>query len=345
MRPAWIFLISFVSIVAALALVFATFCALAASEHRWDPEPQAYDGYDEPTDMVITWVDTGDRDWFKRFTEAKARQTGDHDIVTNHVPHVEVEEVEFAVRLARTNLPWLRTIHVLTQRPQCPKFMREQTVRDELGLKLVHHDECGLKEPTYSGMVVSTLPCSIPGLAEHYVRMDDDVFITQPLPLSHFFDQSGRPILRCAWHPLPAPLLSLWPWWKDYTEIRITTHRALRRIVGKPLYRQLDMSHRPWPTNKSLERRALEAAAEEVANLGPVRSSDDIDFGALFSINWMVYKTRDEVILRPTSGLRNCSASDLPEVNTGINSINTRITDAQRNALETLVSSSHKSVR
>lgn len=320
----------------AIIITMAIFFTLAASEFKWDPEPGAHDDHTE-TDMVITWVDTGDPEWYARFMKAKTGQTGDQDIVSDRTTHEEVEDIEYAVRLARLNMPWIRTIWVLTQRPQCPLFMKDPDVREKLGVRLVHHDECGLEEPTYSGMVVSTLPCKIPGLTERYIRMDDDVFITEPSPRSEYYDSEGRPILRCAWHPLPAPLFSLWPWWKDYTHVRITTHRALRKLLRKPLYRQLDTNHRPWATVKSLELRALEAAADEVGRLRPVRSADDIDFGPLFCINWLAHKARDEIVLRPSSGLRDCSPSDLPAAGTGINSINSSITDEQRDALEALV--------
>jgi len=122
--------------------------------------------------LVITWVDTNDPNWGKRYQQAyhELHQAGHGaDILSHTQPtqdtgqdtsqditryHTKPEgtthgELYYAVKLAEKHLPWLRQIVLFTQRPQRPSWTSEVPK-----LRVVHHDEV-FQTPTFSGMVTT----------------------------------------------------------------------------------------------------------------------------------------------------------------------------------------------
>lgn len=319
-------------------LGFVTF-ALDAKFHElsYNSEEDITYGFQGDVDLVVTYVDTGDPEWYARFEEAKGGVTTSK---TSRIHYEPCEDILYCVSLARQNMPWLRNIWILTQRPQYPKKLMEANIP---GVRLVHHDECGLKEPTYNGMRVSTLVHHIPGLSEHFIRSDDDVFVTRPLPVHYFFDRDGRPVMRPDSSSIPPPLT--W-WWSfadnSYETIKYATYHALRRHMHKrgQLFRLLANDHRMWPTQKNMEMDAEKHAAKEIQQLGLTRGHNDINFGTLYSTNWMARKFRQNVILldKPDTMLRK---GEDPRQRFGRNippmvNINDSITENQRNWLDSL---------
>jgi hypothetical protein len=152
-------------------------------------------------DVVITWVDGADpaisakRDHF-----LSNAATPLHDNGTNPHRWMCSDELNFCLRSIAFNAPWVRRIWVVTddQNPDLAGLAPEFAAR----IAVVDHRtifagfEAAL--PTFNSLSIETLLWRIPGLAEHFLYFNDDVFLTAPVAVEDFFGPDG-PVLRGTW--------------------------------------------------------------------------------------------------------------------------------------------------
>jgi len=104
------------------------------------------------------------------------------------------------VRSIANNAPWVRRIWIVTD-AQTPEIMQ---LPPEIVAKIsiVDHSEifAGYDDalPTFNSLSIETMLWRIPGLAEHFLYFNDDVFLTAPVTRSDFFAGDG-PVLRGQW--------------------------------------------------------------------------------------------------------------------------------------------------
>lgn len=116
----------------------------------------------------------------------------------------------FAVALqsAVYHLPWLRRIFVVTSHGERPCWYNSLTLPEVLKKKihfLSHKDiwDPGNLDalPTFNSLAIEANLHRIPGLAEHYIYLNDDFLVgPQVLPKSTFFTKDGRPIIPARNH-------------------------------------------------------------------------------------------------------------------------------------------------
>ena len=152
-------------------------------------------------DAVITWVDGSDpahkqkRDHY--LTQA---ETPLHDNGTNPHRWVCSDELNFCVRSIANHAPWVRHIWIVTDQ-QIPVLT---SLPDDFAAKIsiVDHRQifAGFEDvlPTFNSLSIETMLWRIPGLSEHFLYFNDDVFLTAPVTPADFFAESG-PILRGKW--------------------------------------------------------------------------------------------------------------------------------------------------
>jgi hypothetical protein len=164
-------------------------------------------------DMVITWVDGADEEW--QATHAKLQRA--QNTLTSRATEAELaerrptvaagnpmrvyDEAYFSVQSAVRFLPWLRTIHFVAQAPQKPWYwpeLQQAAAEQNITLQLVHHDAFMPHDrlPTYSALSIELCLDWIPNLCESFIYFNDDFFVGSPLPVSAFFDSTGRPIYQ-----------------------------------------------------------------------------------------------------------------------------------------------------
>ena len=165
-----------------------------------------------PIDAVFTWVDGTDAAWRKAVAQARRR---DAHSGTFHIAQRDPffaasarrtrrvrDELFYSARLARAHLPWLRTIFIVTQRPQRPWWLEgddDDSSAPGPRLVVVHHDSFfgpDATQPTYNSNVIESQLPQLRPLAEHFVLFNDDCFVGQPLPRSVFFADDGTPVVR-----------------------------------------------------------------------------------------------------------------------------------------------------
>lgn len=160
-------------------------------------------------DAVITWVDGADpvhrakRELYLAQAQADAAAQARaplHDNGTNPHRWVCSDELNYCVRSIANNAPWVGRIWIVTddQRPVIerisPEFSAKISIVDHKDIFAGHADAL----PTFNSLSIETMLWRIPGLAEHFLYFNDDVFLTAPVSPSDFFAANG-PVLRGKW--------------------------------------------------------------------------------------------------------------------------------------------------
>jgi hypothetical protein len=249
--------------------------------------PESAQGSHIPIDLVITWVNTNDVEWNRRYLKAIA-DTSDgvqHQPSVQKISDYDIE-LYYSVRLALKNMPWLRKIIIFSQRPQKPSWINEFEK-----VMVIHHDECGMKE-TFNGMVTTAYTSHIRDMSEHYIQMDDDVFTTQYVPPSYFFTE-GKPIMR---YTTQSFLQTGKIRGTNYQKIMDNTKALLQKRVGRFHILIHTNNHTPCPSTKTLTQTAKQSIARDYWDkLGAVRSEHDFDFFSLYMLEYIVRRHRDQV--------------------------------------------------
>ena len=192
----------------ALPLVMLACSAIGILRHsdllKWHElrhEPPSY----PPIDLVIPW--SGEQ----TSTNTRQRDNG---------------ELRYGLRSYAKHAPWLRHIHILQNGDQPPPSFMEPNdwiSRVDRCQLFTNASHC----PTYNGHAANTVIPRIPGLTEHFIVADDDIFLTAPSKPSHWFTADGRPIVRTTYKQQPI-------YSKEYVGID----------------RKLILKHPEWPTMK-----------------------------------------------------------------------------------------------
>lgn len=166
-----------------------------------------------PIDVVFTWVDDKDKNWleklhFFRQQNSFANNPFLHDLARfkNH------NEIYYSVQSVIKFLPWVRNIFLVTdgQKPAWADSFPQ--------IKMVDHSEIipEVYLPTFNSHVIEAHLHLIPGLAEHFIYFNDDVFVARELPASHFFKSNGlaslflsdKSLVKMAQRRIDTPTLS-----------------------------------------------------------------------------------------------------------------------------------------
>jgi hypothetical protein len=138
-------------------------------------------------DFVVLWVDMDDPAWRAEFVKYSGI-----DNSRNEVSEARFRDYGFMrywFRGIEQFAPWVRKIHFVTC-GQKPDWLDETNSK----LNLVNHTDYIPSEflPTFNSGVLESHLHRIPGLAEHFVFFNDDIFLTRETPPERFF-QNGLP--------------------------------------------------------------------------------------------------------------------------------------------------------
>lgn len=167
-------------------------------------------------DAVYTWIDGTDEvrfrerdDWLDHYGINESERRLPVSLVEGEPRHTELY---FSLHTLKVFAPWIEKIWIVSQRPQVPAFLKEFP-----RASVVHHDEIFEDPkllPTFSSRAIEANLHRIPGLAEHFIYLNDDMFFGAPLkPEDFFMERSGSvlPILRTVktWKPMGESLRSM----------------------------------------------------------------------------------------------------------------------------------------
>ncbi len=150
-------------------------------------------------DAVITWVDGDDAAHLAKRWHYQPQAPRNANAVNPHRWACN-DELGYCLRSIANHAPWIGRIWIITdaQTPDLsrlpPDLVARITIIDHLTLFAGHESAL----PTFNSLAIESLLWRIPGLSEHFVYFNDDVFLTGPLaPADLFCDDA--PVLRGSW--------------------------------------------------------------------------------------------------------------------------------------------------
>ena len=137
-------------------------------------------------DVVILWVDGTDPAWLTQKKEYLPPTEADSDSVNRYR---DWGLLPYWFRAIETYAPWVRTVHFVTW-GHVPAFLNRNAPK----LHVVRHDEFMPPEflPTFNSHAIELNIHRIPGLAEHFIYFNDDMFLLRPRKPEDFF-RDGLP--------------------------------------------------------------------------------------------------------------------------------------------------------
>jgi hypothetical protein len=143
-------------------------------------------------DLVYLWVDGNDPEWKKKkeaFTGIPAKNSeADTD-----GRYINNDELRYSLRSADKYAPWIRQIFIITDN-QIPAWLNVSHPK----VKVVDHKDIFPPEilPSFNSSVIEYYLYKIPGLSEHFLFANDDMFFNAAVTPDLFFAPDGYPYIR-----------------------------------------------------------------------------------------------------------------------------------------------------
>lgn len=143
-------------------------------------------------DLVYLWVDGSDPEWLKKKQQFVAAPTASAEADAEG-RYANNDELKYAMRSAEKYAPWIRQIFIVTDN-QIPEWLDTSHPK----VKVIDHTEIFPPEvsPSFNSSVIEYYLYKVPGLSEHFLFANDDMFFNAPVSPEFFFASDGYPIVR-----------------------------------------------------------------------------------------------------------------------------------------------------
>ena len=250
---------------------------------RWDGRPEpilAGTGGDAasiefPVDAVYLWVDDSDPRWRERrarvLSETGQNGADSADETVSAHRFRDRGELRASLRSLEMYAPWIRRIYLVTD-DQRPGWLAADNGR----VKVVDHREIFSDPsvlPSFNSHAIESQIHRIPGLADHYLLMNDDVMFNRPVTPYNFFTPTGA--LRVTFSRARRPDTS-----RDQQtpleQARLNSAELLSRAHGRRA--SLLFGHVPFPQRKDIAIEVEERYQEEILTTlrSPFRAPTDV---------------------------------------------------------------------
>ncbi|MER6251450.1 stealth family protein [Streptomyces sp. NPDC001584] len=247
------------------------------------------DDIDFPVDAVITWVDAADPAWRHRRDRAAQAEAGSGhpserdesdesagigegagiDLAENR--YRDRGELRYCLRSIAAYAPWVRRIFLVTD-DQAPAWLAAGHPR----ITVVDHRELSTEPAApavFNSHAIESRLHHIPGLAEHFLYFNDDIFLGRPQRPQNYFLPSGLPKVvhdRRAVDPGSRAGDDV------FTSSQKVTRQAVEEAVGRT-YPHI-LAHTPYPLTRSAFARVEELLPGRLAATARsvFRSADDL---------------------------------------------------------------------
>jgi hypothetical protein len=180
----------------------------------------------QPIDAVVAWVDGADPAHRAKL-EAYLETLGHRPKTAAPTRFNSVGEIELCVRSILKFAPFLRRIHLITDAqlpPILPRLWQQDPSLRERVVCVDHRQVfAGFEDclPTFNARSIESVLWRVPGLAEHFVYFNDDMFLIKHVGPEDWF-RGGQPVLHGRYQ---RPIDREWGQ---------RTKRALRRLFNRP---------------------------------------------------------------------------------------------------------------
>lgn len=154
-------------------------------------------GENYPIDFIVSWVDGNDEEWLAKKNKYLEKNTAFVDVRKRRFR--DWNNFEYWFRGVEKYAPWVNHIYLLTP-GHYPKWLN----LDNEKITLINQDTLFEEKylPTFNNCAVELLMYKIPGLSEHFVYFNDDMFIVAPTKPEDYF-KNGLPRDRAAFAANP----------------------------------------------------------------------------------------------------------------------------------------------
>ena len=151
--------------------------------------------FDGPIDVVYTWVDSADESW-QRERSRYGVDTPLPPSADNDERFLDRDELRFSLRSLWMYAPFVRKVYLVTSGHK-PAWLDLDHDRIELVThESIFPDPGAL--PTFNSHAIEACLHRIPGLAEHFLYLNDDFFFGREVTPADLFSRSGLPRARFA---------------------------------------------------------------------------------------------------------------------------------------------------
>lgn len=176
---------------------------------------------DFPIDVVIPWVDGSDPQWRARKNALREKLDLPQDSNSSDVRYRDWNLLPYLFRGIEEYAPWVRKVFLITDH-QVPSWLDQNCPK----LQLIYHEDYIPQEylPTFSSHTIELNLHRIADLSEHFIYMNDDTFIMNPVKPEFF-------LVKKDFHgpqPLSAPGVFLW---EIISSNRLLTQQLSRGIL------------------------------------------------------------------------------------------------------------------
>ncbi|MEQ9231301.1 MAG: hypothetical protein RIF46_11520 [Cyclobacteriaceae bacterium] len=194
-------------------------------------------------DIVYTWVNVNDSEFTKQLGEYLDEDTPPQQSRLRDIH----DTLRYSIRSIEKYAPWVNKIHIVTQRPQVPDWLK----LDHPMLQIVHHDEFIPPQylPTYNPRVIQSFFHEIPNSSEHLIYFNDDYLLGNNISEEDFISEDGRLKVYGSIFGIPlwfrvyaqknqikglprlehTPFIIFKPWWKEMLTIKETELEQTRK--------------------------------------------------------------------------------------------------------------------
>jgi hypothetical protein len=179
----------------------------------WDMTDSRLTTHDSrfPIDLVYTWGDWEDPIWLAKKNAAllaAGKELPKSSTSANRWK--DNDELLYSLRSAEKHAPWLNHIYIITDGTR-PKWLNENNPK----ISVIDHAEIIPKEllPTFNSLAIELFLWNIPGLSEHFLYANDDMFFGRGVSPDFFFDEGGNPIVLIKERKMPPNFLVKKSWY------------------------------------------------------------------------------------------------------------------------------------
>lgn len=139
-------------------------------------------------DLVYLWVNGNDPKWRAKRDAYIGKPTQSQTNCEGR--YAENGELKYSLRSVEKYAPWIRRIFIVTDN-QTPEWLDT----DNPKIRIVDHTEIMPKEclPCFNSAVIELFLDKIPGLSEHFLYANDDMYFNRPVFPETFFAHDGKP--------------------------------------------------------------------------------------------------------------------------------------------------------
>jgi len=151
-------------------------------------------------DIVYLWANGAD----ERFSVIKNKYIRDLNKDTSkYIDDVQDQifrdnnELKYSLRSIEQNAPWINHIFIVTAFGQIPSWLNT----DNPKITIVPQESILPPDagPVFNSCAVEVCLKNIPGLSEHFLLANDDMFFNTPVEPDYFFDTDGQTKFRCVY--------------------------------------------------------------------------------------------------------------------------------------------------